>query len=149
MPLQGYYSGVLPPFVILPPTGPTGVLPAVSLADATAVIPPRGVSTTGVLPPPESLPDRGIAPLSRLAIPIRQRIQASVMPPVGPGEGYFTALGEKVSGMDVIRGMDRTLGKGLTIQVSRRRAQSMRLATQFTTPEALGTHTGQMARMFA
>lgn len=68
-------------------------------------------TSAGILPATFGIPDRGRFPLAGVAAIVRSQIQQSVFPPVGTGGGYLSELTGRIKSMDIINGMDRTLGK--------------------------------------
>lgn len=152
MPLLGTPGssiGFIPPFTILPPTGPTGVLPARTLGDQGGLPPVIPIQSTGVMPPAEVLPDRGLPVLGRVGQAAAARTRSFVFPPTETGQGFLSRTRRQVNQMDLINGMDRTLGKdGPNIAVSARRQQGMKIIGKLTTREALGAFSGRLGRMY-
>jgi hypothetical protein len=121
---------------------------------------PLGISTpapdparAAILPPPEVLPDRGINILSNLTPEVTNRISSYVWPPVQNGQGYMSQLNDAVSRLDLVRGMDRTLGKTDSIPPGKKAGQHMKIIGPMSTQEALGRLSGRLtsspySRMF-
>ncbi len=114
MALAGYVTGVLPPHTILPPTGPRGVLPA------------QPIDGPGIPPPYNKAGGNPFWP----QVPI--------------GGGYLSGLRRRVESLDVVRGVDRLLGKTTFIQQGKRQAQSSKNLGLFSTQQALGRLTGRL-----
>lgn len=151
MPILGVgpSGGIIPPYVIVPMTGPTAVIPARRIGMDGGIPSPAPIQSTGVLPPAQALPDRGLPIFSGLATVVNARTRSYVWPPVGIGEGYNSRFQQRVAQLDLINGMDRTLGKhGPDITRSAKRQQGQKIYGKLTTREALGRLTGRMERMY-
>ncbi len=108
-------SGIIPPYTIIPPGPPSGTLPV------------KRIGGPGIPPPYNSGKGMGINP------------------PVPVGEGYLSRLGERVNSMDLIRGLDRLLGKEMLISPGPRQAMSMRLRGNFSVHEIHGRLSGRLS----
>jgi len=108
-------GGILAPYTIYPPLGPTGI------------VPPRDLKEPGIPPPTGSGGGMGLHP----GVPL--------------GGGYLSRLADRAQGMDLVRGLDRLLGKTAAITPGHRQAQSMKIITRFSVQEALGKFSGRLA----
>ncbi len=119
MPLQGLYTGVFPPHTYVPGTGPSGLLPV------------QRLTGPGIPPPTNSGGGMGVHP----AVPV--------------GGGYISQTRRRAARLDLIRGMDRTLGKTQTLPRGKRQSQGSKNLGNLSTQQALGPLTGALGRMFS
>jgi len=107
-------AGIIPPYTIIPAGPPTGTLPV------------RRIDGPGIPPPYNSGKGMGINP------------------PVPVGGGYLSRLGDRVKSLDLIRGLDRLLGKEIIIAPGPRQAMSMHLRGNFSVYEVHGRLSGRL-----
>ncbi len=149
MPLDNYYTGVLPPHIILPLTGLTGVVPPRRIPLGPAVVPPAQLSPGTITLPhnPPGIPDRGLPAFAELGDEVNNTIKAAVFPPTRPGDGLISQTDAKIAALDVVNGMDRVMGKTQTITQKGWIGQHSK-NLRFTSHEVLGPLSGRLGRMF-
>lgn len=156
---------VIPPGMYLPAVGPPGVVQAPSIkppfgfpaVQSSAFAGSRGWSSRSLDQSDSGLlqtyapgqGSTGVVPPAQAPNLVRQDVPASPyegsrgnLPVTPPGRGFASGLRQEIANMDVVNGMDRTLGKTTTIPQGRKMAERSKNWGAMTTQQALGPLSG-------